>query len=188
MMDKNLVNRLRNLATILLCLAIICSTSRGQDFQWIQQFGGSENDGANCIKADNKGNVFVLGDFSGQAWGNTLSLQGVGFLNVFLAKYDDSGALSWVKQVKSQGVIRSRGLTIDSDGNICITGWIRDTTYFDTTMLVGPPKDSLYADYFIARYNPGGDLLWAKQAVTTYSNLGNSVTADSGFADIWNHF
>lgn len=163
---------------ILFCLSSF-SISYSQNIKWIKQFGGyNGNDEATCIKSDKKGNIFVVGDFKGSASGNSFSLQSLGYFDMFLAKYNESGSLYWVKQIKSNSTIQPHSLSIDKYGNIYITGWIRDTTYFDSILLIGPPNDSLYSGYFVVEYDSDGDIQWAKQAKGG-SNLGNDVAIDS---------
>lgn len=167
---------------IILINFFLFTNSNSQTVEWINQFGGEKAAEGTCIKVDNKGNVFVAVDFSGHAWAGavtpydaTLSFTSIGYFNMFIAKYDNSGNLFWAKQIKSRAHVIPQALSPDENGNSYLTGWIRDTTYFDDIMLVGGPKDSLYATYFIAKYNADGVCLWAKQAANTGSSWGNAI-------------
>ena len=69
---------------------------------WIKLAGSSGNDQGNSIKWKN-GYVYVCGLFSGTAFFENTSLISKGETDAFLAKYDDSGNLIWVKSAGGTG-------------------------------------------------------------------------------------
>ena len=100
-------------------------------------------DTASSVKLDNASNQYVCGTFNG-----TVDFDpGPGTRNLinadsnddaFLAKYTPSGQLLWVGQLVGS---RANSLTLDSSGNVLVTGSFPGTTDFD----LGPGTTTLTA-------------------------------------------
>ncbi len=93
---------------------------------------------------------------------------------MFIAKYNGfSGALLWIKQINNNDGCEA--LTIDSLGNILITGRYGGTTDFDPSggqiSLVTGTTPSGY----LVKYNETGQIIWVKDIVSR----GYDVEADS---------
>jgi hypothetical protein len=85
--------------------------------------------------------------------------------DVFLARYDVDGALTWAKQAGGVGPDTARGVGSFSDDSSVISGAFENAATFgpgedDETELVSGGG----ADVFIARYDENGTLIWAKRA------------------------
>lgn len=156
----------------LLLLALLMPTAfvHGATPQWIQQLGSSASDFGYDVTADSAGNVYMTG-FS------AISLiDGAdNFQDAFLAKYDASGGLQWVRELgASDAVDRSTGVAVDLTGNVVIAG----RTFGD---LAGPnayPGGSI-SDGFLAKYNVAGDLLWARQFGSIESDYAEDIVVDA---------
>lgn len=76
------------------------------------------------------------------------------------------------------GVDVVRDVDVDSGGNVYATGYFSGTVDFDP----GPGDASLTADgvndAFVAKYDPDGDLMWAKKIGGNGDNRGNSIALD----------
>lgn len=72
--------------------------------------------------------------------------------------------LQWAKQIKGTGYQFANAMTVDAAGNIYVTGNCEDTTDFDPGAgvynLITP---GWYSDIFVAKYDPLGNLVWAKK-------------------------
>jgi hypothetical protein len=69
-------------------------------------------------------------------------------------------------------------ITVDKQDNFYITGSFEGTIDFDP----GPGVNkltSIYSDGFIAKYNPGGGLIWVRQIVTSGVCFITSIAVDS---------
>lgn len=137
--------------------------------QWIQQFADNENldnVAGLGVAMDNNGNIYVTG--------STSSLDGT-TTDYFVAKHDNNGNLLWNKEVgasASGGDTEGNGVATDSGGNIYITG--KTSGGISGQMLQG------IQDYFIAKYDISGELLWTKEVGASVGDTeGNGVATDS---------
>lgn len=80
---------------------------------WNTTWGGDNDDYGNDITLDNSGNIYITG--------STYSF-GVGYGDVFIAKYNNSGALLWDDTWGGGSVDQGYGIALDTSGNIYITG------------------------------------------------------------------
>jgi len=150
---------------------------------WAKRAGGSDNlydDEAHGIATLSDGSVVVTGCFSnaatfGQGEPNEVTLVSPGYRDIFIARYDPDGALSWA--IRAGGANSESGNAIASltDDSIVITGYFYDSAAFGE----GEPDEvTLTSDgvaLFIARYNPDGTVAWAKRAGTTNSVNGYGI-------------
>jgi uncharacterized delta-60 repeat protein len=86
--------------------------------QWTKQRGTSYVDYGRGVTTDSSGNIYVTGETLGGLDGNTNS----GFEDIFLVKYNSSGTKQWTKQLGTSKDDRGFGVTIDSSGNIYVSG------------------------------------------------------------------
>ena len=129
------------------------------------------------VRLDHFGNIITCGSFfSTTTWeggGNPdITYTTMGNLDGFIAKYDSSGKLLWVKPQASVSQIYTYKIAIDNYNNIVGCGYFGSNTsdsiaYFDTISI----KSNKARDGFIAKYDPDGHAIWAK-------NFGGSVSAD----------
>jgi uncharacterized delta-60 repeat protein len=136
--------------------------------QWTKLSGASIDEFGNAVTADSSDNIYVTGMTGGGLDSNTHS----GNDDIFLVKYNSSGAKQWTKQLGTSSSEMGLGLTVDSSNNIYVTGY----TYgcLDNGNLC-----SSEADIFLVKYNSGGTKQWTKQLGTSSSDMGYGVTVDS---------
>lgn len=163
---------------ILLALAfvLVSINIQGQSLDWVKQAGGANPDAAESAGADSAGNTYVIGNFNTQAiFGagetNATTLNSAGAVNsqdIFLAKFDPTGNLVWVRGIGgtdpssggNAGEDRGWGVAVDSAGNSYVTGHLwRYTTYVDFhgVALTGLSGGGV----FIAKYDTNGNAIWA---------------------------
>lgn len=83
---------------------------------------------------------------------------------------------AWAKGAKF-GLVTA--VTSDKNGNVFITGDFSDATIvFDNTTLTNTTNND-DADIFIVKYDPSGNLLWARSAGGTLSDVGSGISADA---------
>ncbi len=136
----------------------------------------------NGVATDSKGNIIITGFFyTIVTFGtHTLTSSKPGDPDVFVAKYDSSGHVIWAIGSKEANSMAntSNALTIDNLDNIYITGQFFDTLSFGAFNLA---TGNTYGDAFIAKYDSGGNVLWAKGAKVANGgfpgNIGFSITA-----------
>jgi len=152
------------------CLYQKAGVFRGQ--QNISMLGGSGSQRGNDIAADASGNFYVVGNYNGTTvFGNTTLTNTDG--NVFIVKYNSSGAAVWAKTVTSNnpalGDDDGHAVAVSPNGDVYVTGYTRDPDWFNQ-------------DVFIAKYNTSGTLQWMKIAGSDsdFDNAtGYSIDVDS---------
>lgn len=149
-----------------------------------QTAGGTAYDVAKSVATDAGGNVIVTGNFDSPAitFGTT-TLTNAGANDVLTVKYDPDGNVLWAKQQEPGGAENNDvpyRIASDASGNVIITGNFESPTItFGTTTLT--QSTGTYAtDLFVVKYDPDGNVLWAKQqdANGSANELGAGIAAD----------
>ena len=161
-----------NLLLLLLNLTTVCAFA--QEYQWANAAGWIGQDAARAVTVDDDGNVYVAGQFGGQAEFDTIFITGNGTYDAFLAKYNSSGEIEWVNYAGGPNDDYATGVCIDTEGFIYITGYYLDSIFFGSQKL---ESEDLH-DIFIAKYSSSGDLVWAKSAGGRGEDRGYAITAD----------
>ncbi len=130
-----------------------------------QSFGTGFYDNAYGISIDANSNSYISGQFSDTVSFDNIQLIAVGNRNAFLTKYDVNGNCLWAKEAIGN-YTSSNGISIDSNGDSYITGQFFNTAKFGSIQLSA--GDS--ANFFIAKYDNNGNIIWAKQSVIVDSN------------------
>lgn len=132
---------------------------------------------ANGICTDASGNVVITGTYySPNVVFGTNTLTATAAINLYVTKYDNSGNVLWAKTAiaAGSGSINHYGNAVSSDGsdNIYMTGWFSASTLTLGTIGLTTLGNS---DLLVAKFDPLGNALWAKQAGG--SNAGANGTA-----------
>ncbi len=140
----------------------------GGDFIWKTSAGGEGFDQALALTIDSDSYLYVTGVFNDTAaFDSTHQISSQGFNDLFLAKYDTTGKLIWVRGAGGAGDDGGSDVTTDGDGNIFICGYFSGMAYFEELQVTGGGQ-------FIAKYNPDGQIRWVKQIDET-TNLAKSL-------------
>ncbi|KAA9325004.1 SBBP repeat-containing protein [Adhaeribacter soli] len=143
---------------------------------WVQHAGGASDDNGNSIAVDSSGNCYITGFFQGNATFSGVTLTGSGTPagsgseDVFIAKYDSSGSLVWAKKAGGFNTDIGYRIAVDAAGNNYITGDFVGNISFGSTTLTS----SGMLDVFVAKYDPAGNVLWARKAGNSSSFNDNS--------------
>ena len=139
----------------------------------------SSIDVGQSISADANGNVYATGYFTDTTivFGyDTLINIGNG-INFFIVKYDSAGYVLWVKTaIGNDGDDRGYGISTDAASNAYVTGAFAGTFVFATDTL-----SNLMTVYnaFVAKYDPSGNIIWAKKTGETQTAHGLSISTDA---------
>ncbi|MDB5035403.1 MAG: C-terminal target protein [Chlorobi bacterium] len=158
-------------------LVSITSPLHAQVWQWVRRVGsGIIFDESNAISIDDAGNSYVAGRFTGEITLGSKTFSTSASAGVYLAKFTAGGNLQWGVGVVG-GDVDVPSVCTDAAGNIFLAGG------FSQTVLIGSGSRALTSlggkDIFIAKFNPGGTLLWAKRAGGSESDYATGVAADS---------
>ncbi|MCT7961168.1 Ig-like domain-containing protein [Laspinema sp. D1] len=132
--------------------------------QWVKQFGTTNIEFSEGIIVDGAGNSYITGATRGDLNGTN-----AGAYDAWIAKYDSSGIQQWVKQFGSSSDELSQSITIDSAGNLYITG--------HTFGNLGGTNAGGY-DAWVAKYNSSGTQQWVKQFGSSSNDYSEGITVD----------
>jgi len=99
-----------------------------------------------------------------------------GSYDIFIAKLNAEGNVVWAKSAGGTDKDEGFGICVDNDGNIYITGGFENSAKFDETHTLNSAGQT---DFFIAKYDPSGNVVWAKKAGGTGADGGYGIAADS---------
>lgn len=134
-------------------------------FQWLRQLRTTafSNEG-HGVSTDGLGNVYISGLTQGSLGGPN-----AGYLDAFVAKYNASGSLQWIRQQGTSTNDYASGVSADALGNVFIAG---STGGGVSSPNIGP------WDVFVTNYDPAGNHRWTKQLATSQDDIGRGVEAD----------
>lgn len=120
---------------------------------------------------------------TGFYYGSTLALGGITLTNntlngtpdFFIVKYDQFGNVVWAQSAGGNDYDEGYGITTDADGNIYVTGeFVSPSITFGSFTLAD--SESM----FIVKYDPTGNVLWAKkEGGNNGYDIGFSIAVDS---------
>jgi PKD repeat protein len=128
---------------------------------WSRQIGtANSEDQARGVAVDASGNVVVAGYVMGATDFGGGSVAIVGNANGYVAKYSAAtGAYSWAKLFTGANTDSyGDAVTVDGAGNVLVSGSFTVTTDFGGATLSAVGS----RDGFVAKYNGGGTIAWAR--------------------------
>jgi hypothetical protein len=139
---------------------------------WARSEAGSEFESGQSIATDAQGNFYLTGTFSDTIRFGTTMLLGTGARDIFVTKYDTSGAASWARSAQGDNFDIGSSIAAFPDGRTYLTGF-----YFSSVIVFG--NDTLQnaggSDIFIVEYDPSGNLLKAINAGGPGSETSQSI-------------
>ena len=145
-------------------------------FEWVATVGGSGHDKTRCVATDSQGNVFMAGEFTGEAKAGEFTLKSAGQLDFFIVKVSPAGKILWAQRAGGSAIDRGYGVSADKAGNCYVTGHYQSTNCTFGTMAVAPAKDY---DVFVAKYGPDGELKWVKTGGGAGYDYGHGIAVGS---------
>ncbi len=142
---------------------------------WAKSAGGDFDEASLDIAADASGNLYITGHFFGQANFGNEAIVSTGNNDIFIAKYNADGSFAWTKKAGGIGDDSGRGIGVDKDGNVYITGVFEDTASFDGWQVVSRGDK----DVFAAQYGQDGTVQWVTQFGSTSFDSGNALEVDA---------
>ncbi len=148
------------------------AASPQREILWVQQAGGKKHDKIRGITVDQEGNCYVTGEFTETAQFADQTVTSKGGMDFVLAKYDPAGKLLWIQTAGGKDIDRGYGVAVDKAGNSYVTGHFQSPTFQIGDKTLENKGDY---DYFIAKYDPQGKLLWAESAGGTGYDYGHGI-------------
>lgn len=137
---------------------------------------------------DNQGNYYTTGSFQQtqdfDPGPGVLNYTSNGAYDCYIGKYSAQGDLIWCKHFGGTGRDVIRGLALDHNNNVCVTGFFTETVDFDP----GPNVYNLtclsssfgfIGDAFVLKLDSNGNFEWAgSNSSTTGHNEGKGIATD----------
>jgi len=158
------------------------------NLSWAISMGGANSDEISDIAVDNSGSIYITGRFQSDfidmdphSTTHYILKNSPGTrYDFFIAKYDANGNYLWAHAFGAPDAISNlvtsgRGIDVDKNGDIYVTGSFRGTIDFDpsvSTAYLTPHYSPQTTEGFVAKYTTNGDYLWA-------FNLGPSINYSS---------
>ncbi|HXC06986.1 MAG TPA: hypothetical protein VNZ86_19640, partial [Bacteroidia bacterium] len=160
----------------------IVKYDRNGNVIWATQEGGyTTNDNiCNALAIDSHKNLYMTGRFHGtKIFFGVDTLFNKGGADIFIAKFDSLGNPLWARGAGGSQWDIGRSIAVDQTGNSYTTGdYISDTIRFGTTALT--VHDFGTDQVFTVKYDPNGNLIWAKTFGGNQANIGMGITTDAG--------
>jgi hypothetical protein len=153
---------------------------QAQTAQWIRQQGTGGT--SNGVSSDALQNTYATGMVSNPGLFDSLTIP-CNASDVFVAKYDPTGGLIWAKTAGGALLDQGYDIATDASGNSYVVGAIQTngiypTVTFDTITLTGHGD----YDWFIAKYDANGSVVWAKNAGGAAGDIAYGVALDNSGA------
>jgi hypothetical protein len=126
--------------------------------------------GGASTATDGSGNVYVTGYIGDPSviFG-TITLTNNGGYDMYIVKYDASGNVLWAKSAGGSNNDCGYGIATDGSRNVYVLGdFTSPTIKFGTITLTNAASGK--TDLFIVKYDPSGNVLWAKRAGTIHNS------------------
>jgi hypothetical protein len=127
---------------------------------WARQAGGTGRDEARAVSVDGGGNIFLAGIFFSPSIAFGPSTLSSGGCSAFIVKYDASGSVIWANDASSTKTCSANSVVADGNGGIVVVGNFDGNVSFGPSSLTNTAYRS--SDFFVARYDTSGNILWAK--------------------------
>lgn len=146
---------------------------------WVNQFGTVGDDAGRDIVTDGT-HVYVVGETEGALLGQTAH----GGADAFLMKLTTSGTIVWTRLFGGGATDTGYGVTVDTAGNVYITGGTTSASLPGGTAPANTPAS------FLAKFDADGTRLWTQHYITdttsgTSYSYSTDVTVDPTTQDLF---
>jgi predicted Rdx family selenoprotein len=125
---------------------------------WVRRYDNGDDDIFRALSVDSSGNVYVTGG------SYATSSSGIRISHFATIKYDTNGNELWVKRSGDDNTGGPRSLTLDSSGNVYVTG--------------GSYSSASGYDYATIKYDTNGNQIWVKFYDGTLSESVYGIVVD----------
>jgi hypothetical protein len=163
---------------------------------WATNLGSNSTDTLSSIASDPDGNYYILGGFRNSTFtinnfssvSGTINVTPFGTLDnstgvnddIFIVKYNAAGTAVWATSVNGGGDDQSRSITVDSSGNVYITGTSNSALTINSYVNVSSGKVNVTPfatlspigvyDAYLIKFDTNGQAQWATNVASTSRN------------------
>ncbi|MBP9159864.1 MAG: SBBP repeat-containing protein [Flavobacteriales bacterium] len=154
---------------------------------WAQAIGGAGDDRGYDLAVRGGSNVYVTGYFADSVdfdpgTGDYSYFAPNTWSNGFLLCLQQDGTFQWAANMGGDGTDSGRGVAVGPDGNVVVTGRFAKVMVLgsgvnaDTLICTIPSGDD--ADFFLAKYQPDGELIWGEGIGGPEENMPRGIATD----------
>lgn len=130
---------------------------------WAKSIGGPDADVAYGLDVANNGDIYIAGGFNGTAdfdpGTGVENRTSAGAADIFLLKLDANGDFQWVYTNGSSLGEVGKGVEIDNNGDVYLTGFFRQTVDFDLGTGTEELTSMGSADVFVLKLDSNGNFI-----------------------------
>jgi hypothetical protein len=150
--------------------------AQGLEHRWSQYYGDPDNQLCRAVATDADGNIIIAGEF--MTWinfGGGAMLSAGGY-DIFLAKFDSDGHHLWSQHFGDAASQFVSGLAVTSSGDILLCGSFQGAVNFGGSTHTSAGDE----DAYVAKFTPGGVLIWSGGFGDVSEQVCRTVAAGSG--------
>jgi hypothetical protein len=140
---------------------------------WSKRAGSTGNDCAYSIAVDDARNTYITGSFQETVSFGSTNLTSSGSNDIFVAKMSSTGSWLWAARAGGDGADTGNGISLDSAGNIYVTGYFSEIADFGSSTQTSA---GVY-DVFVAKLDNDGNWLWSRKLGSTSQDQGKAICA-----------
>lgn len=167
--------------------AFVARYNTNGELIWVKRWGGPMGDEAFTIAQSRDGHLYVGGTFQTTArFDSSITLVSNGFSDVFLAKLDTLGRLSWVKTIGNGSATESISQIVVSPINqLHFIGSYPLTIYYQTFGITSAGR----SDIMVGRMDTSGNMLALTSFGGPEADFGKSIAVDGARNSVfWGSF
>lgn len=158
---------------------LFSASSSNGNISWITTMGGPSSDATLGVTVTTAGEIYAAGRFNSTATFSTTNIVSAGMDDGFVARYTNTGTLTWVVPIGSAlGDTCFSVTTASASANPCITGSFADTIYAGADTLVSLGGSDCFVMYINAA---SGGVIWARSHGGPGYDAGYGIAGDNMF-------
>lgn len=134
--------------------------------------GTADDDEGTAIARDSSGSIVIVGNTYGDLDGNLNSDATHATPDIFVKKFDVTGAPLWTRMTGSAGFDLVYGVAVDASGNIFVVG--------NTVNSLDGQANAGGIDCFVTRYDTDGNKIWTRLLGSADDDFCEAVAVDAG--------
>ncbi len=156
------------------CFLMLHFIAGAQQWEFVHQIGGLENDGVNALEVSTS-QIVIGGTFEGDLSLEGTELTAVGEDDLFVASYDPEGNVNWIIAGGGPDAEEIADLVIDQQEHVICAGSFWFDSQFDTLTL--EPAVGSKA-IFLLKYDTDGNVVWGRALSSPGLKFAGDIATD----------
>ena len=141
--------------------AFVAGLDATGEVQWVRTGSSAGADKSEAVDTDFENNIYWAGEYWFNSVFGALTLSATKSAKaIFLLKLTPAGIPVWAKSIEGTGNKILSAMVTDQEGNSYLSGNFSDSLFIENEVMTAVAEK----DFFIIKFSPSGNLLWARQA------------------------